>query len=219
MGDASLAKHLGGDPAETCLVKAASNRAMPGFRTVARFARGGGDWNFPTRLADGVNLTERNQSAIIRPADCPVVWVHEAQQHRGFLLHCGRPALTPILTKEGQFTTFLMPMVEKLCQGVNGPQLSAVITGAICRDCFTHDCIDDDSEVGQFRQAFPTLNCVDETTGGLDLVQVIIDQLLKAGVCVAHIIHDGICTFGDTRLASYKRDKTKLRNSVVAVLH
>jgi copper oxidase (laccase) domain-containing protein len=219
MDDTSLALELGGHPIRTCLVKAAGNSTMPGFRTIARFACGSGNWNTPTHFADGVRLPHSGVSAIIRPADCPVVLLYEARTHRGMLLHCGRPAMTPIIQADGTYTTFLAQAAQKLVCTTDTPHLSAVITGAICRDCFTHDCINDNSEVGQFRTAFPHLHCVDEETGGLDLVQVIVDQLLTVGVGITNIVHDGICTYGEPRLASYKRDRTTLRNAVVAVLH
>ncbi len=166
--------------------------------------------------ADGILVTKVN-TASMYSRDCPITFIMDSRQNEGVLLHCGRPALTPVqhlVNRDYNIITAGLSILKS--RGSNVKDLSAYITAGICGTCFVHDIEKDRSLLEPFIQHYP--ESVNIETGGLDLVRVITKQLTLVGLKKENIHHDGVCTKEHDGLAS-KRGGHSDSNLVVAFIN
>jgi copper oxidase (laccase) domain-containing protein len=110
----------------------------------------------------------------------------------------------------------------RLKAGADAPQFSAVITGSICPNCFTHENDEAEPLIKPFEQ-FGDVAFGNRTTRSLNIPAIIAWQLIGLGVPSDAIIIDNTCTMCNENLYSYRRatlrgEDTTKRNVLLAVL-
>ena len=192
------------------LVSPPSKRGDPGFQEVVTRT---GSYNLS---ADGILVT-KDCAVGMYSRDCPITFLMDSKRGEGVLLHCGRPALTPIQHLMNRHYTIITAGLSILkSRGSNVGDLSAYVTAGICGKCFVHDMKKDWSILEPFIQHYP--ESVDTETSGLDVTRVIITQLTNGGVTRKNIHHDGVCTQEHEGLAS-KRGGDQDSNLTVAFIN
>ena len=148
---------------------------------------------------DGVLLAKK-QTVGIWSRDCPIVVIMDAIRGEVVVCHAGRPAMTPHHHLADRNYTIITAAVQALTsRGSLLRDLTAYITGGICKDCFKHDIVKDAAILAPFKRRFPVAV---SATGGLDLIGIIVAELLMQGLGNHTIVHDRLCTKEHTGLAS-----------------
>ena len=192
------------------IVSPPSKRGEAGFQEVITRP---GAYNLST---DGILVTKEHTAAMYS-RDCAITFIMESKRNEGVLLHCGRPALTPVQHLMNRRHNIITAGLTTLTgQGSNPADLSAYITAGICGKCFVHNKEIDKQLLEPFLEAYP--ESVDLVTGGLDLIGVITKQLTLAGLRKENIHHDGVCTKSHPGLAS-KRGGDSDSNLIVAFVN
>jgi copper oxidase (laccase) domain-containing protein len=149
--------------------------------------------------ADGILLVKK-QTVGIWSRDCPIVVIMDAKRGEMVVCHAGRPAMTPHHHLANRNYTIITAAVYALTsRGSVQRDLSAYITGGICKDCFKHDIAKDAAILAPFKRRFPAAV---SAAGALDLVGIIVAELLMQGLGDHTIVHDRLCTKEHGRLAS-----------------
>jgi copper oxidase (laccase) domain-containing protein len=160
---------------------------------------------------DGAMADEPHAAIVLQTADCPALILTNKVTGRAVLAHAGRPALTGSCNVVGN-------AVHAILGGYDGAEnLEALVVGSICGHCFKHDHEEAKSLIEYFHK-LPDKVFADKETGALDLFEVIRHNLLHYGVPEENIRREGPCTFETPELASYRRDKTSLRNTIIFVM-
>lgn len=203
-----------------CWAKAASDKDSQGFQFVTSACYGKLEDNDPDVEADCVLLTEPSSAIIFRVGDCPVLIIYEQTTRTMVVIHCGRPALTPILYKRPYERKNVVTLAcEKLLRGISNPIVHAHITSCICPEHFAHESPEGQELVKPFEE-FGEKVFTDRAAGKLDLKEVIKGQLRSLIQGELTITEDDYCTYETPWLASHRRHPTeKLRSPVVVVLH
>jgi copper oxidase (laccase) domain-containing protein len=162
---------------------------------------------------DGAVISESRSAVILQTADCPTLVLTNESEGRVAIVHAGRPALT------GDSHVIKNAILEVCGNEDSAKNLKALIVGSICGRCFKHDKPEAKPFIEYFLQ-LPEPNQVftDRENGALDLFGVIRRDLLCHGLRDEHIRHEGPCTFETEDLASYRRAKTELRNTMIFVM-
>ena len=208
-----LAVNNGANSKKVCLVDCSKNPSTqisinPVFNSGQKF----------DVKAEGVLLTEKGSAAILRTADCPSLVLYNRVSHKEVITHAGRPALTPKRGEEGKLENIVTYAYEAITNTSKDSDITACITGSICGKCFLHD-----DENGK-KLALPFIthfgNEIMTKNQGLDLPLVIMNQLSKLGIDKDKIYHDGLCTYTNDDLHSYRRGKESKedRNTIILIL-
>lgn len=214
-----LAEYLGADVEKVCFAKAASKQSSPGFQMIRKASFGSLQCREPDLETDGVILKEPGSSVIFRSGDCPIVTIFEQQTRCAVIVHCGRPALTPILYKHGFRKNILNVAREKIQFVTPNPKVRVHISGSICPAHFAHETEEGQALVKSF-DYFGLDVFTDRAAGKLDMVKLISKQIHRLFNDVVEITHDKFCTYETPWLASHRRHPTEqLRSPVVVVLH
>ncbi len=193
----------------TYLVSPPSKQGEVGFQTVMMRPM------VHKLTTDGI-LVASDQSAAMYSRDCPILFLCDQSRDYGLLLHCGRPAMTPVLSVlESWYNIISVGLSVMRSRGSHPSDLSAYITAGICGKCFTHDAQKDKSLLAPFRRNYGW--AVDPETGGLNLIGIIENQLILSRIAADNISHDGLCTKEHPGLAS-KRGGDTDSNLVVAFI-
>ena len=212
-----LAVELGADMEEAFLIKSASTASDTGFRKIWHPTTHAQYPNLFDAYVDAVHLTDPEQSAIHFTADCPVVVIYDAILHQLIATHAGRPAMSPSNEPSGPISNiitdcwrFLNPMVPN--------EVNVIIVGSIAAEDFRHNHPEARALTKPFEQ-FGDRAFEDHDLGTIDLPWVITEQLAMYGVPRRQIQMIGPFTSKTSSLASYRRDRTKKRNTIITVLH
>ena len=82
------------DQDKVCYLKAASDKHGKGYQEIVEAKFGTYDSVDHDAFGDGAALEATGQAIIMRTADCPaVVWFEEVSR-KGYLVHCGRAAMS-----------------------------------------------------------------------------------------------------------------------------
>ncbi len=166
---------------------------------------------------DGAVIKTAGSAVILQTADCPTVILSHRRKAQVAVFHAGRPALTP--DPRCPSCTVIENVVQRL--GVitkeDAVHLEALVIGDICGQHFKHDALGAEALIAPFRR-FPETVFTDSATGSLSLYEVIKHELMSRGVPEGHIRRDGPCPYEDEGLASYRRNKTELRNTITVIL-
>ena len=201
-----------------CWVKAARDQNGCGFQEIVEPRFSAFIQNEPDVLADGVILHTPRTAVGMRTGDCPAIVLFERNSGRLLITHAGRAAMKPTCGRWGQIENIVTIAYRKITRGCLQPDVTAVITGAICASCFPHNQTAADQALVEEFAAFGPHAVPDRARGTIDLVAIITAQLVDFGISADRITHDGLCTHEDVRLASYRRDRSEERNMVVGVL-
>ena len=165
--------------------------------------------------ADGIFLSKTNAAGVIQTADCPALILYNADSDDVVLAHAGRPALSP--SDHCTSCTVVGNAVHALIGHDGNPsQVFALVVGNICGPCFKHDHEGAKHLIEPFLK-LPETIFADRALGALDLYEVIKHQLIYHKIPAGNIRHEGPCTLETPELASYRRDKTPLRNTIIVV--
>ncbi len=215
----NLARRYGAKSDHICVVKCASSSTDKGFQKIvpAKF----GDYNSskPDIYADGVILTEPGTGAVLGTADCPTLILYDLLSHRIVIVHVGRAALTPINQPGHPIKNIITIALKKLIGDGPVTFVRAHVTGAICGECFVHEGEGAQRYIEPFLQFGEDVAFRNKERGQLDLPRIIRYQLTGLGVIPAFITSEPVCTHESNWLASYRRNHTKERNRIAAVLH
>lgn len=165
--------------------------------------------------ADGILITDE-RAVGIWSRDCPIVVITDDVRGETVVCHAGRPAMTPYQhLADRNYTIVKAALYALISRGSAPKHLSAYITGAICKKCFTHDLRKDAALIRPFAVNYSW--AIDRETGGLDLVGIIMNQLLEGGIPEEAVAYDGRCTKEDPGLASKRNgdDSTKSNLTIV----
>ncbi|MEN9920444.1 MAG: hypothetical protein RL538_337 [Candidatus Parcubacteria bacterium] len=166
---------------------------------------------------DGAVIRERGAAIIIQTADCPALALFDPTSGGLALAHAGRPALDSSVKGCSACSSNVVDNALSTLSRHNNSETKALVVGDICGSCFRHDVPDAEPHIAYFRR-LPAPVFADAEKGALDLYQVIKHYLTHHGVALENIRREGPCTLETPTLASYRRDKTMLRNTVIAVL-
>lgn len=201
---------LGAERGKVAQLIVAANHTMPGHKGV-----------YPAQYDDimywdGAVISEPGSAVVIQTADCASLVLFDTVSGKVALAHAGRPALNP--TNEACLACGGNVVDNALCalSGYDNTNTEALIVGDICGQCFTHDAPGAEEHIAYFRR-IPAPVFVDESRGALDLSKVITHYLTHRGVPRANIRREGPCTLETLTLASYRRNKTTLRNTIIVV--
>ena len=159
-----------------------------------------------------ISISDEKAAIVIQTADCPALILTDKTTGKMALVHAGRPALTGVCNVVGN-------AVHAILGGYEGAEnIEALVVGSICGHCFKHDQEEAQPLIEYFLK-LPEPNQVfaDRTAGALDLYQAIRRDLKFHGVLEENIRHEGPCTRETSGLASYRRDRTTLRNTIILV--
>lgn len=166
---------------------------------------------------DGAVIKTTGSAVILQTADCPTVILTHRRKAEVAVFHAGRPALTP--DPHCPSCTVIENAVQSL--GVVTKEaalhLEALVIGDICGEHFRHDTPGAEALVAPFRRLSETV-FADSATGSLSLYEVIRHELMSRGVPASQIRREGPCPFEDESLASYRRNKTELRNTITVIM-
>jgi copper oxidase (laccase) domain-containing protein len=165
--------------------------------------------------ADGV-LIAKSQTVGIWSRDCPIVVVMDTKRREAVVCHAGRPAMTPHHHLANRNYTIITAAVYALTSRGSLPRdLTAYITGGICKDCFGHNIEKDSLLLAPFKRRYP--GAVSDT-GSLDLIGIIVAGLLEQGLGDDAITHDRLCTKHDDGLASKRGGNGPSQSNLVLVI-
>tara|TARA_B100000508_G_scaffold122281_1_gene104362 strand:+ start:1354 stop:2121 length:768 start_codon:yes stop_codon:yes gene_type:complete len=217
VGALQMAKELGVAPHRVCVLKPASDASKPGFQVIQR-AELGTSSVADRQQADGAILLSLDTAVVLPTGDCPAVVINNVATGRMVVFHAGRPALTPPTDCCGCSANIVSFGFRNAVSGTVAEHLRVFITGSISPEHFRHDNEDAQKLVKPFLDTYgPSVFAGDPKDGELDLVGLITRQLIGYGVLEEYIVHDGVCTFSDERLASHRREGRTFRNVTIAI--
>lgn len=208
-----LAIALGADPKSISLTVTASGPQDEGFK-MPKAAK-------PGKLLQGeglMGITERKAAGGLQTADCAAVIVYDPDRDNFGIYHAGRQALDSKLGNECSNCeiTIIENAIPMLVGQADRSRLQVLVVGNICGPCFKHEHADAEKHVANFR-SLPGHVFANPELGALDLFEVIKYRLEAQGVLAGNIHQAGPCTLETPSLSSYRRDKTKLRNTILLV--
>jgi YfiH family protein len=158
---------------------------------------------------DGI-ITGEPWPLLVTHADCFPVIVLEPDERAVALVHCGwRGSLEGILPRA----------VERLVQETGGRR-SAMLAGigpGICASCYE---VGEEVVQAAWDADLGSHVSSDASGGGrrFDIGGALVEQLLGCGLAEDHMERVDRCSFEDTELASYRRDRNGVRNATVVVV-
>jgi copper oxidase (laccase) domain-containing protein len=213
----SLAVKGGAKTDKICLLKVPDSKIRIGYQTIIAPMFGSPNRTYFDVRSEGVILTEPGSAVIIRTADYPILVLYELVQRRLVVTHAGPAAITPTSEPGDAIRNIVTIAYDLVVNNYPLPHVNAYITGSICGQCFEHNRHGDNKFIKSFDRFGPHA-FANRNKGALDLISVIRHQLEQFGIPEWRIKHDGMCTKESDWLASYRRDRNKRKNTIVAIL-
>lgn len=153
-------------------------------------------------IADAIVVLEPYLAAVVMQSrDCHRVIITDAQTGAAAMVHAMRNLHQPTADRQG----ILEETAEHLLRHGSRPEnLHVLICSGISAEHFSHQRAED---VRYFSARFGSRVITCERERRLDLVKVSRLTLEALGVPPQHISHDGLCTYRDPRLGSYRAEK------------
>lgn len=152
----------------------------------------------------------------IRTKDCATLVAYNAATATLAFGHIGRHGLTPPSDCAAcGFTTVSAVLGAVAPRGSSAAEVRAYITGSICGNCYVFDQADAGQVLEPFRRRYPTAVT---PQGGLSQESIIRTICTDWGVPAEQIVSDGLCTFEELGLTSYRKGH-KNSNTVVIIHH
>ncbi len=157
--------------------------------------------------AEGM-VCQPGSAYLISSRDCPIVVIENCLNRRVVFCHAGRPALTPPCANGCGANVVSAALQAIAPRGTSARGVHAYITAGISGHNFPHDHSDQSWQLVQpFLESYGSYVFADRQRGALSLESVIRASLTRRDVPDNHIYHDGVCTYDNPGLASYRRQK------------
>ena len=165
-------------------------------------------------FCDGAIQTNPS-SCISQTADCPTLILYNSETDKLVSVHAGRPACTP--DKSG--SNIADKAILEILDTTTPQTVTAIITGSIGGSYFEHNADEQGRFLAQpFLDHYGDNAFTNPKTLSIDLVKLLIWQLTQSGIPESQIIHDGLCTYSDPRLSSYRQSQSRTYSNTIAVI-
>ena len=207
------AEHTGADKKRACVVTSASRQEQSWFRTIVTHT------DQLEAYGDAILLTEPGQASVMQTRDCPTIVFANERTGEALTGHFGRPQQSPGCCDHGFLGDVMHVLFSK--QNWQPNDTHALLVAGICKEHFTHE----DPGANIYTDPYAKYTgIVSGETRQLDLVGLLRQLLVRVyDIPVEQVMHDGVCTFADQRLSSYRRRQAGLDtedswNSVITTL-